>query len=303
MKKLMLFLCLAVSYLAASSQSFSPSKTTVNSGEEFTISGVGESNTAYFSGTVTVMPTGWTSTPDPYAINYVSLVSQTVMNLYNAPIGGAPTSIKVKFTNTSPTNDYTVTFNLKTNVSAFPGNTTLNVLKPVTVTIKRFIPPTTTYYSVAKSQIFYKNNCPAGSSSSTPYTFTVAANAYTSTISQADANAKAQAYIDANGQNAANTAGTCTPNAPVPKVSGASKICRDGDVPYWVTDLPPGVTVVSWSTAFAVGISGSNTGSTVLVHYIVTTPYQHSKGQITALLSNGQSISKIILFKEDPFCQ
>ena len=45
-------------------------------------------------------------------------------------------------------------------------------------------------------------------------TYNVAAGAYTSTISQADADAKAQADVTANGQTYANTNGTCSPVAP-----------------------------------------------------------------------------------------
>jgi hypothetical protein len=144
------------------------------------------------------------------------------MNLYNAPIGGAPTSIKVKFTNSSPTNDYTVTFNLKTNVSAFPGNTTLNVLKPVTVTIKRVIPPTTTYYSVARTGTFTKNNCAPGYQSTTPISYTLPAGSATSTTSQAAADAAALTLFNNNGQANANAQGSCTPScSSAPPTPGA----------------------------------------------------------------------------------
>ncbi|HEX7902558.1 MAG TPA: DUF5977 domain-containing protein [Chitinophagaceae bacterium] len=66
-----------------------------------------------------------------------------------------------------------------------------------------------TYNSVAKSQSFTKNNCPAGSVGSA-VTYTVVADTYTSTISQTDADQLAQNDVNANGQNYANTNGTCT---------------------------------------------------------------------------------------------
>jgi YD repeat-containing protein len=66
------------------------------------------------------------------------------------------------------------------------------------------------YYNVAKSGIFSRNNCSAGYAGS-PVQYTVAANTYTSTISQADADQKAQNDVNANGQAYANSHGTCTP--------------------------------------------------------------------------------------------
>lgn len=65
------------------------------------------------------------------------------------------------------------------------------------------------YFNVQLSQVFTRNNCPAGQ---TPgqVTYTVAANTYSSTISQADANQQAQNEINANGQAYANANGSCT---------------------------------------------------------------------------------------------
>jgi hypothetical protein len=70
---------------------------------------------------------------------------------------------------------------------------------------------TTTYYNVARSASFVKNNCPPGSDAQqyTITTYTVPANKYTSTISQADADAKAIAEINVNGQNKANIEQQC----------------------------------------------------------------------------------------------
>jgi YD repeat-containing protein len=67
----------------------------------------------------------------------------------------------------------------------------------------------TTYSSVVKSGSFTRNNCASGFTGST-VTYTVAAGAYTSTVSQAAADQLAQNDVNNNGQTYANTNGTCT---------------------------------------------------------------------------------------------
>jgi len=64
-----------------------------------------------------------------------------------------------------------------------------------------------TYGNTARSQVF-TTVCGQGGTGS-QVTYTVAAAAYTSTVSQADADAKALNDITANGQNYANTNGAC----------------------------------------------------------------------------------------------
>jgi hypothetical protein len=64
------------------------------------------------------------------------------------------------------------------------------------------------YYNEEQSADFTKNDCGTGYNGTT-VTYTVAANMYTSVISQADANAKALADIAANGQAYANLYGSC----------------------------------------------------------------------------------------------
>ena len=71
--------------------------------------------------------------------------------------------------------------------------------------------PVTVFYNAAKSASLVKNDCPSGSAPD-EYTYTiysVPAKKYTSTISQADADAKAMAEINSNGQNKANTDQSC----------------------------------------------------------------------------------------------
>lgn len=71
----------------------------------------------------------------------------------------------------------------------------------------------TAFSSVTKSGAYTRNNCGTGSIGSL-VTYTVAAGSYISTISQADADAKAQADVTTNGQNYANVNGICTPIKP-----------------------------------------------------------------------------------------
>ncbi len=68
---------------------------------------------------------------------------------------------------------------------------------------------TCTFRSIAKSGTYNKNNCAVGGVGST-VTYTVVSGVYTSAISQADADTKAQNDVYANGQVYANTNGTCT---------------------------------------------------------------------------------------------
>ena len=65
------------------------------------------------------------------------------------------------------------------------------------------------WYSAAAGGRFTRNDCGTGYTGST-VTFGVPAGQCGSTVSQADADAKAQAYVAANGQAYANAHGTCT---------------------------------------------------------------------------------------------
>jgi YD repeat-containing protein len=65
------------------------------------------------------------------------------------------------------------------------------------------------YYNTVQSANFVRNNCSGGQMGSS-VTYTVAANTYSSTVSQAAADAAAMAQVTANGQANANTMGTCS---------------------------------------------------------------------------------------------
>jgi hypothetical protein len=69
--------------------------------------------------------------------------------------------------------------------------------------------PIVVYHSVAKSGVFQKDCSGTPGTSGTYVEYDVPAGAYTSTISQADADAQAQNDVDTNGQGYANTHGTC----------------------------------------------------------------------------------------------
>jgi hypothetical protein len=70
-------------------------------------------------------------------------------------------------------------------------------------------PAPTVYYNTQSSATATKNSCAAGFTGST-VTYTVSANKYSSTVSQADADSKATSDLNTNKQTYANTNGTCT---------------------------------------------------------------------------------------------
>jgi|GEM_PF-844550 len=134
------------------------------------------------------------------------------------------------------------------------------------------------YYNDPRGQAFQKS-CSSGQIGSTVI-YNVPAHKYMSTISQQDANNKAQAEIDANGQQYANNNGTCgTPNyyvtikrGPVPgfqvrifdSYTNAIVDMKDfygneSGIPAYATILPTGQTLtcrVSCSGSMIVAING-----------------------------------------------
>jgi Family of unknown function (DUF5977) len=86
---------------------------------------------------------------------------------------------------------------------------------------------TQSFYNTAISQSFTRSNCPAGYAGS-QVMYSVAAGAYSSSISQADADAKAQSDMAANGQANANATGTCTMACTVATCGGVHKKCVAG---------------------------------------------------------------------------
>lgn len=81
---------------------------------------------------------------------------------------------------------------------------------------------TTVYLNDERSQAFTRNNCPAGTIPGT-VTYIVPQGTYVSTVSISDANAMAQADINANGQAYANNTATCRQLYTVSFNNGKSK--------------------------------------------------------------------------------
>ena len=89
-----------------------------------------------------------------------------------------------------------------------------------------------TYYNVQASQNFQRNNCEAGYVGSI-VAYVIAANTYSSIVSQQEADDLALADIAANGQAYANTNGTCTLITGVRALtSGGKVIVKDGHLLY-----------------------------------------------------------------------
>lgn len=90
-----------------------------------------------------------------------------------------------------------------------------------------------TFFNVEKRQDFTKNNCSAGTAA--VVTYVVPAEKYFSYISQEDADNKAQADITANGQQYANTYGSCIFSNSAASGSFTRNNCESGAVPATVT--------------------------------------------------------------------
>ncbi|WP_243653119.1 DUF5977 domain-containing protein [Flavobacterium sp. 90] len=88
---------------------------------------------------------------------------------------------------------------------------------------------TCTFSSIVKSGSFTKNNCAAGGAGSV-VVYTVPVGQYTSTTSQAAADALAQTDVTTNGQTYANTNGTCTFTSIVKSGSYTKNNCAAGGV-------------------------------------------------------------------------
>ncbi|CAD0001356.1 DUF5977 domain-containing protein [Flavobacterium salmonis] len=110
------------------------------------------------------------------------------------------------------------------------------------------------YKSVAMSNSFTKNNCTSGTvGSSVVYSQNV--GAVTSTVSQADADAKGLARFEADGQANANTNGTCTTPLPAAPTGLTFTIAT-------ATSLNFSWTPVLGATSYKIYKNGSDTGIT-----------------------------------------
>ncbi|MBP1221902.1 DUF5977 domain-containing protein [Flavobacterium sp. 1355] len=87
---------------------------------------------------------------------------------------------------------------------------------------------TCVYNSIARSGSFTRNNCVTATGSSV--TYSQPAGAQTSTVSQADADAKGLALFNTKGQANANASGTCTYSSPAESGSFRKGGCPSGSV-------------------------------------------------------------------------
>jgi hypothetical protein len=82
-----------------------------------------------------------------------------------------------------------------------------------------------TWYNVPKEGSFTRDNCPFGTLPTIAY-YTVPAGTYSSTVSQTEADQKAQDDVYANGQTYANDHGSCIPTDTVPPNTYLSPISQ-----------------------------------------------------------------------------
>jgi hypothetical protein len=134
-----------------------------------------------------------------------------------------------------------------------------------------------TYTNAAKSATFTKTSCASGLTGSS-HLYSVPAGIYSSTVSQADADAKANNEITVNGQNFANATGICGTIPSVPAgltftsatstsinfswtaVTGASsyKIYKNGVYVSTVTAATGSLAGLTASTSYSIQILASN---------------------------------------------
>lgn len=181
------------------------------SGQTYTITVNGESDSKYVSyvnypGTYN---TSTTYNGTVYITGDGMTGSTVYYQLYGVPANKTTFQFKASSNFGS---DMQVTFVFNVNYSSNNGSTGTQgqlsfttILKPVPAP-----PQSTTYYNVAKSGSFTKNDCSQASGTGSTVTYTVPAHTYGSTASQADADQQAQNDVNTNGQAYANTNGTCT---------------------------------------------------------------------------------------------
>ncbi|AXB56697.1 DUF5977 domain-containing protein [Flavobacterium fluviale] len=95
-----------------------------------------------------------------------------------------------------------------------------------------------TFWNTAQSGLFTKNDCAVGGIPGTAW-YTVPAGRYSSTESQAAADAQAQNEINANGQNHANANAVCTFSNVLKMQSFTKNNCDAGGVPGTATYVVP----------------------------------------------------------------
>ncbi len=159
--------------------------------------------------------------------------------------------------------------------------------------------PAGNYYNVTQSANFTRNNCPGGGT----VTYTVAPGIYTSTVSQAAADQQATNDIAANGQNYANTNGTCcTPSFAY--ASGISSIVNQISLSgttvnfTWVFNYPAG-GVTNFQLGTVTSACCIPTSTRTIPFLIGTTTYSltiASNGVVTVQIVSGPIPAGIVGF-------
>lgn len=159
-------------------------------------------------------------------------------------------------------------------------------------------PCTQVWYNVEKSGYFTRNNCGSGSTPSGPVLYTVQAGIYSSTVSQADADQKAQDDVNANGQNFANAnsyciSGSCSFSMMPGYASPTNNISASGgSVSFYIVFYSTSSTLTAGNTYTIANINGScvPSGTRTLNLTSGTTSWEvkiYSNGQVQAKLLSG----------------
>ena len=203
--KLMFMFCLAFSIMMVNklqAQVTFKGQSTINSGTELEITAIGETP-AYHIG----------SMPRTADLDYTPFTGTVANNLtytayFKSSSPTVPSKFRYRFDNSSSAPiSVKVTFRDVTMANSVDP-TTYNTNLQYTVTVNP-APPVATYYSAAASGSFVKNDCGNSDGPGPAVIYTVPARKYTSTTSQAAADALAVADVNANGQRYANLNGTC----------------------------------------------------------------------------------------------
>lgn len=252
MKKLLSLTFVILSFLNGLAQSLT-GPSSVASGTKIELTANGETTSSYI-GFISLDPTKTATTvPNAAAVNFISTgLFQKYQNFDN--ILGLPTKIRVEVFNS---HNVPVTVKFGFNVSLLNANgSPVNTVLYYTLVIQPQVAPTT-YYNTVRYGNFTRNNCEAGYIPGPMVLYTVPAGKHSSTISQADADAKAQADINANGQAYANLNGTCIADIVKTPVSTGNIFNDDPQDIKWNPSFFSGnnVKIEVWGTPrFSTGI-------------------------------------------------
>ncbi len=168
----------------------------------------------------------------PCPVTYSNLAVSEIFTRNNCPAG----QIGTRVVYTIPAGTYTSTYSQ----AAVDAMVAINLAANGQNYANTYGSCVAIYYNSARSAVFSKDDCPIGYVGST-VTYAVSANAYSSLISQADADQQAQDEIDANGLAFANMPGnsTCVISyTPVWEGTG-QEYCSNGKRFREIKDLNP----------------------------------------------------------------